>query len=174
QPPSSRKRPLPALDRPTTEARARAKNMLARARRAPSTRGDEPAALDHSRAIDPLNRAWDAIQRLLSNLYELLGAYQTYVPAADGSDLEAWLKAAQSDLTPFVERLFDEMLVGMVLGLKIAADSWETYAEMAIQGNRVGAITALTQAIDAVSTISPTLAGWLNQLRTVVNNAAYI
>ena len=96
------------------------------------------------------------------------------MPAADGSDLEGWLKAAQSDLEPFVERLFDEMLVGMVLGLKIAADSWESYAEMAIQGNRVGAVTALTQATDAVSTISPTLAGWLNQLRTIVNNATYI
>ncbi|MCC6805225.1 MAG: hypothetical protein IT319_20265, partial [Anaerolineae bacterium] len=79
-----------------------------------------------------------------------------------------------SDLEPFVERLFDEMLVGMVLGLKIAGDSWASYNDMAIHGNRVGALTALAQATDAVSTISPTLAGWLNQLRTVVNNAGYI
>ncbi len=171
---SNRKLPLSALERATNAAMALADNMHVIGKQATSSPRDATSALDHSRAIDPLNRAWDSIQRVLANLYELLGAYQTYVPAADGSDLEGWLKAAQSDLEPFVERLFDEMLVGMVLGLKIAAESWATYNEMAIQGNRVGAITALTQATDAVSTISPTLAGWLNQLRTIVNNAAYI
>ena len=129
---SNRKLPLSALERATNAAMALADNMHVIGKQATSSPRDATEALDHSRAIDPLNRAWDAIQRLLSNLYELLGAYQTYVPAADGSDLEAWLKAAQSDLAPFVERLFDEMLVGMVLGLKIAADSWETYAEMSI------------------------------------------
>ncbi|HVU12814.1 MAG TPA: hypothetical protein VHD90_16160 [Phototrophicaceae bacterium] len=168
------KLPLTALERATNAAMALADNMHVIGKQATSSPRDAMDALDHSRAIDPLNRAWDAVQRVLTNLYDLLGAYQTYVPAADGSDLEGWLKAAQSDLSPFVERLFDEMLVGMVLGLKLASEAWQTYAEMALQGNRVGAVTALTQATDAVSTISPTLAGWLNQLRTVVNNAAYV
>ena len=171
---SNRKLPLSSLERATNAAMALADNMHVIGKQATSSPRDATSALDHSRAIDPLNRAWDAVQRLLNNLYELLGAYQTYVPAADGSDLEGWLKTAQSDLEPFVERLFDEMLVGMVLGLKIAADSWETYAEAAIQGNRISAVTALAQAVDAVSTVSPTLAGWLNQLRTIVNNASYI
>ncbi|MFN8563454.1 MAG: hypothetical protein U0703_17975 [Anaerolineae bacterium] len=171
---SNRKLPLSALERATNAAMALADNMHVIGKQATSSPRDATSALEHSRAIDPFSRAWDAIQRLLNNLYEVLGAYQTYVPAADGSDLEGWLKAAQSDLEPFVERLFDEMLVGMVLGLKIAGDSWATYAEMAIHGNRVGAVTALSQATDAVSTISPMLAGWLNQLRTIVNNASYI
>ena len=35
-------------------------------------------------------------------------------------------------------------------------------------------LRALTEAIDAVSTISPTLAGWLNQVRTIVTNAQYV
>jgi hypothetical protein len=171
---SNRRLPLSALERATNAAMALADNMHVIGKQATSSPRDTTSALEHCRAIDPMNRAWDAIQRLLNNLYEILGGYQTYVPAGDGSDLESWLKAAQSDLEPFVERLFDEMLVGMVLGLKIAADSWDNYADMTIQGNRVGAVTALTQATDAVSTISPMLAGWLNQLRTSVNTAPYI
>ncbi len=171
---SNRKLPLSALERATNAAMALADNMHVIGKQATSSPRDATSALEHSRAIDPLNRSWDAIQRVLNALYELLGGYQTYVPAADGSDLESWLKAAQSDLEPFVERLFDEMLVGMVLGLKIAAESWDSYAEMTVEGNRVGAVTALAQATDAVSTISPTLAGWLNQLRTIVNNASYV
>ncbi len=171
---ANRRLPLSALERATNAAMALADNMHVIGKQATSSPRDATGALDHSRAIDPLNRSWDAIQRLLNNLYELLEAYQTYVPAADGSDLEIWLQSAQSDLTPFVERLFDEMLVGMVLGLKIAGESWEAYAEAVLQGNRVASVTALAQAVDAVSTVSPTLAGWLNQLRTIINNAAYI
>lgn len=170
----NRRLPLSALERATNAAMALADNMHVIGKQATSSPRDTTSALEHSRAIDPLNRAWDGIQRLLNNLYEVLGGYQTYVPAGDGSDLEGWLKAAQSDLEPFVERLFDEMLVGMVLGLKLAADSWARYADMTIHGNRIEAITALTQATDAVSTISPMLAGWLNQLRVTVNNAPYI
>ena len=171
---SNRKLPLSSLERATNAAMALADNMHVIGKQATSSPRDATAALDHSRAIDPLNRAWDSVQRVLNNLYELLGGYQTYVPAADGADLEGWLKTAQSDLQPFAERLFDEMLVGMILGLKIAAESWTTYAEKTVAGNRIGAVTALTQAVDAVSTISPTLAGWLNQTRTVINNAPYV
>src|SRR5690606_37063694 len=88
--------------------------------------------------------------------------------------LEDWLRDAQAQLEPYVERLFDETLVGMVLGLRIAAQSWTAYAEAVIQGNRVNAIAALAQAPVSISTVSPSLAGWLSQLRSVVNNAAYI
>ncbi len=66
------------------------------------------------------------------------------------------------------------MLVGMILGLKIAAESWAAFAEATVAGNRIGALMALTQAVDAVSTISPALAGWLNQTRTAINNAPYV
>jgi len=38
---------------------------------------------------------------MLDGLYELLGSYQTYVPSADGSDLEAWLTSTRNDLLPF-------------------------------------------------------------------------
>ena len=37
-----------------------------------------------------------------------------------------------------------------------------------------GALEALTSAIDTVTTISPTLSGWLNQLRAVVDGTTYI
>jgi len=46
------------------------------------------------------------------------------------------------------------MLVSMIDGLEIAAHSWITYGDATIQGDRIGAITALTDAINAVSTIS--------------------
>ena len=41
-------------------------------------------------------------------------------------------------------------------------------------GQRIPAVQALNKAMQSVSTISPTLAGWLNQLRAVVENAAYV
>ncbi|NWF69460.1 MAG: hypothetical protein HXY40_10265 [Chloroflexi bacterium] len=166
--------PLAALERASGAAMALADNMHVIGKQATSSPRDALQALDSSRAIDPLNPAWEAIGRLLDSLYELLQSYQTYIPAADGSDLEAWLKDARQDLVPFSERLFDEMLNGMAEGLEIAARGWLTYTETAIQGNRLATVTALTEAIDAVATITPTLSGWLNQVRTIVNNATYI
>ena len=170
----NRKLPLTALDRALNAAMALADNMHVIGKQATTSPRDATGALDHSRAIDPTNPTWDRIADLLNSLYELLGRYQTYIPAADGSDLEGWLQAAQRDLEPFVGRLFDEMLVGMVRGLGIAETAWTTFAASTLQGSRVGAITALAQATDAVGTVSPTLAGWLNQLRTVVTNASYV
>jgi serine/threonine protein kinase len=169
-----RKLPFSALERATIAAMALADNMHVIGKQAASSPRDATEALDHSRLIDPNNESWDIVRRLLDSLYELLGMYQTYVPAADGSDLEAWLKESQNDLAPFVERLFDEMLVGMVEGLAIAEQSWATYENATIQGNRIGAITALAQATDAVGTISPTLAGWFNNLRTIITNTQYV
>jgi serine/threonine protein kinase len=166
--------PLSALERAANAAMALADNMHVIGRQAAASPRDALHALDGSRAIDPTSAAWDAVGRMLDNLYELLGSYQTYVPAADGSDLEGWLASAREDLSPFQQRLYDDMLAGMITGLDVATQSWQGYGEATIQGNRIGAVTALTDAIDAVGTISPTLAGWLNQVRTIVTNAAYI
>lgn len=166
--------PVGAVERAMNAAMALADNMHVIGKQSAASPRDAFGALDSSRATDPLNPAWDVINNLLNGLYELLGKYQTYVPNADGMDLEAWLQAAKRDLEPYNERLFDEVLAGMVLGLDIAARNWSAYTEAAIQGNRLGVITALSQAVDAVGTISPTLAGWLNQLRTVTTNASYV
>jgi serine/threonine protein kinase len=169
-----RKLPFSTLERATIAAMALADNMHVIGKQAASSPRDATEALDHSRIIDPNNESWDIVRRLLDSLYELLGMYQTYVPTADGSDLESWLKESQADLSPFVARLFDEMLVGMVEGLAIAEQSWTAYENTTIQGNRMGAITALAQATDAVGTISPTLAGWFNNLRTIITNTQYV
>lgn len=166
--------PVSALDRALNAAMALADQMHVIGRQATSSPRDALHALDASRAIDPTSPAWEAVSRLLNALYELLGTYQTYVPAADGSDLENWLKVSRQDLLPFTERLFDDMLASMIAGLESASRAWAAYAEHTIQGSRIGAITDLAEAIDAVGTISPTLAGWLNQLRTVITHAGYV
>ncbi len=166
--------PVSALDRASDAAMALADNMHVIGRQATASPRDALQALDASRAIDPANPAWDSIARMLDGLYELLGSYQTHLPAADGSDLEVWLVESRRDLLPFTERLFDDMLAGMVSGLEVALQAWRRYDDSTIRGDRVGAITTLAEAIDAVATISPTLAGWLNQLRTVITNAQYI
>jgi hypothetical protein len=169
-----RKLPLSTLERALNAAMALADNMHVIGKQATGSPRDALHALDTSRSIDPTSGVWDTVGRMLDGLYELLGSYQTYVPSADGSDLESWFINSRQDLAPFTERLFDEMLTGMVEGLDIASYSWTAYAENTIQGDRIGAITALAEAIDAVGTISPTLAGWLNQIRTVATNATYI
>lgn len=171
---ADRKLPFSSLERAMNAAMTLADNMHVIGRQATASPRDALHALDGSRAIDPTSPAWEAVSRMLDGLYELLGSYQTYVPAADGSDLEGWLTASRADLLPFEGRLFDEMLLGMTSGLDVAAQNWAIYGEATIQGDRIGAITALTEAIEAVGTISPTLAGWLNQVRTIVTNAAYV
>lgn len=166
--------PLSALERALNAAMALADNMHVIGRQATASPRDALGALDSSRQIAPAAPAWDNVEKLLNSLYELLGTYQTYIPSADGSDLESWLQTSQYDLEPFTERMFDEMLVGMVNGLKIASRAWASFAEATIQGNRIGAMTGLAKATEAVGTVSPTLAGWLNQLRTVITNAQYV
>ncbi len=170
----NRRLPFSSLDRALNAAMALADNMHVIGKQATASPRDALEALDNSRMIDPNNESWELVQRLLNGLYELLGMYQTYVPAADGSDLQAWLKSSQDDLAPFIERLFDEMLMGMAEGLQIAERAWDSYANALVQGNRGGALHALTQATEAVGTISPTLAGWFNHLRSVISGAQYI
>lgn len=169
----NRKLPLSALVRATNAAMALADNMHVIGKQATSSPRDALAALDSSRQIAPSTPAWDGVAHLLDSLYERLGRYQTFVPAADGSDLESWLSAAAQELRPFTEKLFDEMLMGMVRGLDTAMRAWATYAESIVQGNRTVAVAALAEATEAVGTISSSLAGWFNKLRSAVNNASY-
>ncbi|MDX1991258.1 MAG: hypothetical protein SF029_02645 [bacterium] len=172
---SSRKLPLSALERALNAAMALADNMHVIGKQAASSPRDALAALDSCRVIDPINNPlWDVVGRMLNALYELLQSYQVYLPAADGSDVDAWLSKARSDVSPFAERLFDEMLVGMVAGLKEANAAWKDYAGSVVQGNRQAAVNALSEAAEAVSTVSPSFASWLNQLRTVVDGANYV
>ncbi|MCC6613707.1 MAG: hypothetical protein IT320_09535 [Anaerolineae bacterium] len=169
-----RKLPLDTLERATQATMALADNMHVIGKHAASSPRDARAALESSRAIDPGAAAWESLQKLLDGLYELLQSYQTYIPAADGSDLAGWLNASARDLEPFAERLFDEMLNGMIAGLGRAAENWAAYAEATVTGSRIGAVTALVNATEAIGTVSPTLAGWLNHLRTTVASAPYV
>lgn len=166
--------PLSALVRALNAGMALADNMHVIGKQATGSPRDALGALDAARAIDPTNRSWDAVRAMLGGLYELLGVYQTYTPSADASDLESWLKQTEAELAPYVERLFDETLVGMVVGLRLAGQSWNAYADAVIQGNRAAATMALQQATESISTVSPSLAQWLNQLRGIINNASYI
>jgi hypothetical protein len=170
----TRRLPVGIIERASNAAMTLADNMHVVGKQAVSDPRDALAALTSSRQVDPGNPAWELLQKLLDGLYELLQSYQTYIPAADGSDLADWLAGSARDLQPFNARLFDEMLAGMIAGLEKASASWARYADAAVTGGKATAIAALTDAIDAVSTISPTLAGWLNQLRSVVSGAGYV
>ena len=169
-----RRLPLSSLQRAQNAAMNLADNMHVIGKQAASTPREALGALDNSRAIDPTNPAWDGVRRLLDELYEQLQSYQTYVPVADGSDLAQWLDQTQRSIAPYTARLFDEMLIGMGNGLTIAAEQWAQYDTHAITGNRLGVLNVLAASSEAVGTISPTLAGWFNQLRSVVNGTNYI
>lgn len=170
---SSRRVPLNALERALSASMALADNMHVIGKQATSTR-EALHALENSRTIDPTNPIWDDIDDLLKRLYERLQTSQTYVPAADGSDLEAWLESSRDKLKPFQERLFDEMLGNMVRGLDEAYQAWQTYQSVILVGNRDEALFALESASRAVNTISPALSQWFRQLRAVVDGANYI
>ncbi len=169
-----RRLPGGLLERCADAVMTLADNMHVIGRQAVVSPSDARAALESSRAVDPGNPAWELIQKVLDGLYELLQGYQTYIPAADGSDLADWLASAARDLKPFSERLFDEMLVGMIGRLEQAVQHWALYADAAVMGGKSTSISALTDFIEAISTLSPTLAGWLNQLRSVVQGAGYV
>lgn len=171
---SNRKLPLNSLDRALNAAMALADNMHVIGKQSTGSPRDATAALDSSRGIDPTSPVWDRLGMFLNNLYALLQSYQTFVPVADGSDLEAWLSDARRELEPYRSALFDEMLDSMARGLEVALKSWKDYADHAVQGDRNSAVVALADATDAVTTISPTLAGWLNQLRVIVEGARYV
>ena len=171
---SERRLPLNALTRALNAAMALADNMHVIGKQAANNPRDALTALDASRAIDPPNPLWDKIEDFLSLLYEILQNSQTYVPAADGSDLEKWLMAKHDELAPFAGQLFDEMLSDMLEGISTAQISWKRYRDVIVAGDRAEATGALEAAAETVSTISPTLSSWFSELGTVVENAGYV
>ncbi len=171
---SERRLPLNALARALNAAKALADNMRVIGKQAAGNPREALAALDASRAIDPPNPVWDTIEDSLSLLYELLKSSQTFVPAADGSDVESWLSERRDDLSPFAGMLFDDSLTAMLDGLESAGAAWARYRDVVIAGDKTEAVRVLTDAGSAVSAISPTLSNWFNQLRSVVENANYV
>ncbi len=171
---SERRLPLNALTRALNAAMALADNMHVIGKQAANNPRDALTALDASRAIDPPNPVWDKIEDFLSLLYEILQNSQTYVPAADGSDLEKWLQAKHEELAPFAGQLFDEMLSEMLQGISTAQIAWKRYRDVIVAGDRAEATAVLEAAAKTVSTISPTLSSWFNELRAVVEKAGYV
>ncbi|MCU0496357.1 MAG: hypothetical protein MUF87_03280 [Anaerolineae bacterium] len=171
---SERKLPLSALERAFNAAMALADNIHIIGKQAATSPRDAIAALDNNRQIDPLSRFWDEISHLLDRLYKVLQSYQTFVPAADGSDLELWFKRTEGELQGFQRNLFDDLISSMVDGVKTAGVAWETYAAATLQGDRGGALIALGKAIDGINALSPTLSGWLNQVRGIIETTQYI
>ena len=166
--------PLSSLERSLNAAMALADSMHVIGKQATSSPRDALNALDMSRSIDPTAPVWDDLEEFLNQLYDRLQACQTYVPAADGSDLEGWLETTDNRLTPFTKRLFDDMLSRMVNGIERALEAWRSYQQQILQGNREAVLEALTEASEAVGTISPALSTWFGQLRSVVDGANYI
>ncbi|MCE2488694.1 MAG: hypothetical protein J4G17_01790 [Anaerolineae bacterium] len=163
-----------ALQRALMASRSLARNLNIIGSRAASSPRDATTALANCQTIDPVNSAWALLQRRLDALYEFLGTCQTWVPLADGSGLDNWLRDTRSDLNPFLEFLFDQLLNDMASGLDVARKAWDQYAMATLQGNRARALDALTQASEAVQTLSPTLSSWFVQLRSVVAGARYV
>ena len=163
-----------ALQRALMASRSLARNLQIIGSRAASSPREATSALASCQVIDPVNSAWALLQRRLDALYEFLGSCQTWVPLADGSGLDNWLRDTRSDLNPFLEFLIDPLLNDMVSGLDVATRAWDNYALATLQGNRASALEALTQASEAVQTLSPTLASWFIQLRSVVAGARYV
>jgi len=170
---SNRRLPLSSLDRALNAAMALADSMHVIGRQATASPRDAQNALQLSRTIDPTNPLWDDLEDVLRRLYDFLQTCQTYVPSADGSDLEAWLENTRDKLRPYMNRLFDDMLVGMVRGVERAYEAWRTYQRVVIHGNKDAALTELDIASRSVNTISPALSTWFRQLRNVVEGANY-
>ena len=171
---SERRLPLNAMTRALNAAAALAENMDIIGKQAANNPRDALSALDASRAIDPANPVWDKLEDFLSLLYEVLQTSQTYVPAADGSDLEMWLQAKRSDLLPFAGQLLDDKLTAMIEGIEAAQGAWQRYRDVIVAGDRAEAGASLDAAATAVNAISPTLSSWFQQLRAVVEKASYV
>lgn len=171
---TNRRLPLNSLDRLTNATMALADNMHVIGKQAVSSPRDALVALDNSRAIDPTTPLWERLGEWLDVLYQLLQSYQTYVPAADGSDIADWHVQTESSLAGYTESLFDDILVNMVAGVRVSAENWRDYGEVVLMGDRTRALETLEDASQAIYPISPSLASWLGQLRSVVAGSAYI
>ena len=171
---SERRLPLNALTRALNAAMALADNMHVIGKQAANNPRDALTALDASRAIDPPNPVWDQIEDSLSHLYEILQTSQTFVPAVDGSDLSKWLQEKHDELAPFSQDLFDNMLSEMLENIQAAQVAWQGYQDVIVAGNKNEALQTLRTAAKAVSTISPTLSSWFDQLYSVIEGASYV
>ena len=171
---SNRRLPLTSLDRALNAAMALADNMHIIGKQAAASPRIAMQSLDVSRSIDPHNPVWEDLDELLKRLWDRLQTSQIYVPAADGSDLEDWLRTSHAKLEPFQSRLFDNMLVSMVNGVQTALNAWQRYQDVVIYGNREDSVAALGIASTAVNTIAPALSQWFRQLRSVVEGANYV
>lgn len=171
---STQRVPLNALDRALNAAMALADNMHIIGRQASSSPRNALQALDSSRLIDPPNPLWDALETLMDSLYDTLEDCHSYLPSSDGTDLQDWLKQTHDALLPFTEHFSDEALAAMVKDLERTQAAWRTYRDIVIQGDKDGALEALQTAAESVHALSPSLSGWFNQLRGIINSAQYI
>ncbi len=170
---SENRLPLSSLDRALNAAMALADNTHVIGKQATADPRDAMNALDLSRAVDPPNPVWDELENFLDSLYDYQHTAHDYIPAADGTDLDEWLKRMVAALTPFTQRLFDDTLTTSVKNLDKARAAWQTYRDVIIQGDKDTAVEALQSAAENVVPLSPTLGNWFNQLKTVVNGAQY-
>ncbi|MFZ4828969.1 MAG: hypothetical protein ACOYLB_16590, partial [Phototrophicaceae bacterium] len=171
---SDRRLPLSSLERARYAAMNLADNMHIIGKEAISRPPVALAALEASRLIDPFPPVWNALQDMLSSLYKHLQSYQVYVPMADASDLEMWLDRSLQQLQPFSERVFDELLVKMINGLVRSRRQWKLFEVSVTLGNRTAALSAIAQMEESLTTLSPTLGGWLHHLSTSINRAEYV
>lgn len=166
--------PITSMDRALNAAMALADNMHVIGKQAAASPRDALQALEISRAVDPPNPVWDDIRLMLEQLYTLLESSQTYVPAADGTDLQDWLQRTHDQLQPFSERVFDDLLGNMLRGITNANKAWRRYRAVVVSGDRDEADNALATAARSVATISPALSAWFEQLRRLIEGSQYI
>ena len=166
--------PLRALGRALEAARALTDKVEIIGQHAAGDTRAALAALNACRAIDPPDPSWDLLEDFLSLLYEILQDSQNFTPAADGADLDGWLTAQREDLQPFAAQLFDERLGDMLAGMEDAQSAWAHYRQVIVAGDKAEATAALERAETALRPLSPELAAWCNQLRSVVAGADYV
>ncbi len=171
---SERRLPLLTLTRALDAARALEDKVRVIAACAASDPRQALSALGGCRAIDPPNPAWDQLEDFLSLLYEILQDSQQFVPAADGTNLDAWLMDKRVELQPFADQLYDTQLANILAGLDNAQAAWAHYRQVVVAGDRAEATAALERAADSLRTLSPELAAWFVQLRGTVASANYV
>lgn len=171
---SDDKLPLQSLHRAQEATHILADNLSIISHQATTSPREALMALDVNKTIDPISPVWGWVGELLNALYQQVQAYQSFIPSADGSDIDAWLTNSRKDLIPFIERLSDPNLKMMAENFKRASTAWGEYGKYALQGNRDGAVGALDETIQRLSSFAPTLVNWLSQLRGIVESASYI
>lgn len=166
--------PLNAIERAINAAMTLADSLHVIGRQATASPKAVQNALETVRQIDPPNPLWAALDEFLRGLYARLNSYQSYIPQADGSDLQEWLAQARRELTPYAERLTDDILNEMLRALQETDEAWSQYRVALVEGDRDTATEALFNATSAMAGLSPSLSAWLRNLRAVIEGATYI